>query len=257
MFDDFAKYYDIDSGLETADIPFFVALARRHGGPVLEIGCGTGRVLVPLARAGFDVVGVDISPAMIAAARAKVDAAGVGGRVRLVQADARALDLGENARFPFAFIALNSFMHFVVESDQEEALHAVHEHLRPGGLLVLDLPNPEPTLLGEGDGALVHEWTRVYPGTGNPVMKFRTQRVDTAEQLLDLQFIYDEIRPGGELLRMALPFQLRYFHRRELALLLEKCGFAVEAIYGSHELDEYGADSLKLIVLARRIEAEE
>jgi SAM-dependent methyltransferase len=249
MFDSFAKYYDMDSGRETEDIPFFVSLARRNGGPILEVGCGTGRVLVPLAQSGFEVVGVDISPAMLAAAQRKVESAGVGRRVRIVQGDARDVDLSEQCRF--AFIALNSFMHFIEERDQERVLRSIWRNLKTDGLLVIDLPNPEVTLLGENEGMLVHEWTRFSPETGNQVLKFRTQRVDAAQQLLDLNFIYDEVDPDGQMSRTALPFQLRYYHRREMTLLLEKCGFAVEAVYGSYELDDYDAESVKMIFLAR------
>ena len=243
--DAFARYYDVDAGQETADIPLYVAFARRTGGPILEVACGTGRVLLPLAQAGFDVVGLDISPAMLALARQKVDAAGLQGKVGLVEADARGFHLGE--RFNLAFVALNSFTHFLTEEDQERTLRCIHEHLVPGGLLILDLPNPEPALLGEAGGQVVHEWTRPAPQTGHQLLKFRTQRVDTASQLVDLTFIYDEVAPDGQLRRTAIPFTLRYFHRREMELLLDRCGFAVDAIYGSYELDAYRADSLKMI----------
>jgi SAM-dependent methyltransferase len=246
--DAFARYYDVDAGLETEDIPFYLAMARRTGGPVLEVACGTGRVLLPLARAGFDVVGLDISPAMLAIAREKVASAGLQRKVRLVLGDARDFDLGQ--RFRFAFVALNSFMHLVDDEDQVRALRAIRRHLAPDGLLAIDLPNPETTLLGEASGQLIHEWTREAPDTGNQLLKLRSQRADTASQLLDLTFIYDEVAPDGQVRRTAIPFPLRYFHRREMLLLLEKCGFVVEAIYGSHELAEYEADSLKMIFVA-------
>ena len=251
--DAFARYYDVDTGLETEDVPFYVAFARRTGGPILEVACGTGRVLLPLAQAGFDVVGVDVSPAMLAIAREKVESAGLQGKVRLVQADARDFSIDSmHERFNLAFIALNSFMHFVDHEDQVRVLRGIARHLKPGGFLILDLPNPEQTILGESSGHLIHEWTRQAPDTGHQLLKFRSQRADTASQLLDLTFIYDDVAPDGQVRRTAIPFALRYFHRREVELLLERCGFAVEAVYGGFELEDYQDSSLKLIVVARR-----
>jgi len=248
-YDRFARFYDLDLGAETEDVDLYLGFAKRIGGPLLEVGCGTGRLLLPLARAGYTCVGVDVSPSMLAIARRKLDAAGLAERATLVQADARQLALGES--FGIAFVGLNSFMHFVDDRSQRNVLAAVRAHLHPRGSLILDLPSPDPTLLGETTGQLIHEWTRVCPETGRTVMKTRAQRVDTSAQMLDLLFVYDEIDFDGTVRRTAVPFQLRYFYRRELELLLEMCGFAVEAVYGDYWLSEYTLDSPKLIVVAK------
>lgn len=256
MFDGFARYYDLDTGFETDDIDFFVALARKVGGPILEVGCGTGRVLLPLAKAGYRITGIDISPAMLEKARSKAQRAGLTEGVTLVEADARVLRLdtksGQPEEYRLAFIALNSFMHFVEEGDAEAALRSTARHLRPGGALVLDLPNPEASLLGETGGQLIHEWTRLNPENGNLVLKFRSQNIDTARQVIDLTFIYDETASDGLTRRTALPFSLRYYHPRELALLLREAGFTIESIYGDYELGDFSQDSLKLLVVARK-----
>ncbi len=97
---------------------------------------------------------------------------------------------------------------------------------------------------------MIHEWTRRAPGSGHQILKFRSQTVDSAAQLLQVSFIYDEVAPDGVVRRTAIPFQLRYFFPRETTLLLEKCGFEVEAVYGSYELDPFESGSEKMIVLA-------
>jgi SAM-dependent methyltransferase len=246
--DDFPRLYDLDTDDLVDDLGFYVALARRTGGPVLEVGCGTGRVLVPLAVAGFDVTGIDLDAGMLERARGRIARAEVGERARVVEADARSFSLHE--RFGLAVIALNSFLHFVSDDDQLGVLRAIRQHLKRGGLLVLDLPNPEPALLGEAGGQVVLEWTRTDPETGREVSKFRSQRVDTANQLVELTLLFDE--SDGELLRRRIyRLNLRYVYRRELELLLEKCGFAVEALYGGYDLSEYSSESLKIIALAR------
>lgn len=225
-------------------------MAARTGGPVLEIGCGTGRVLVPLAKAGTRLVGLDVSPQMLARAREKLAAAGVADRVRLVEGDVREMSLDE--RFRLAYVALNTFMHLTTADGQTRALRRIHGHLVPGGLLVLDLFNPHPELLDDADGRLVHDFTRPGPAEGSVSTRFHSQRVDPARQILEITFFYDEQGPDGVLRRTVAPFELHYFTRREVELLLESTGFAVEKVYGSYELDGYWAGSPKLIVVARR-----
>jgi SAM-dependent methyltransferase len=207
-------------------------------------------VLLPLARSGTRLTGVDISPAMLARARAKLDAAGLANRVELVEADATTLRLP--GRYRLCFIALNSFMHWTTPESQAQTLRRILEHLQPGGLLVLDLFNPHPELLDDADGRLVHDFTRPGPGDGAVSSRFHSQRVDAARQLLEITFFYDEQGADGLLRRTVAPFDLYYFTRREIELLLTSCGFVVENVYGSYELESYWAGSPKLIVVARR-----
>ena len=247
-FDRFARFYDWDTGLETDDFDFFRNLAARTGGPVLEVGCGTGRVLLPLAQSGIRLTGVDISPAMLARARAKLAAAGLLDRVNLVESDAAVMSL--DTRFRLAFVALNSFMHFTTPDMQRRVLERIKAHLHPGALLALDLFNPHPDLLDDADGRLVHNFTRPGPGDGAVTTRFHSQRVDPATGTMEIAFFYDEVGADGVLRRTVAPFDLHYFSRREIELLLESCGFAVENVYGSYELDGYWAGSPKLLVVA-------
>jgi SAM-dependent methyltransferase len=207
-------------------------------------------VLLPLAEAGVRLTGVDISPAMLARARAKVEAAGLSERVELVEADATTLRLP--GRYRLCFIALNSFMHWTRPESQAQTLRRILEHLQPGGLLVLDLFNPHPELLDDADGRLVHDFTRPGPSEGAVSTRFHSQRVDAGRQLLEITFFYDEQGADGLLRRTVAPFELYYFTRREIELLLNGCGYVVENVYGSYELEPYWSGSPKLIVVARR-----
>lgn len=247
-FDRFARFYDWDTGLEDDDFDFFRNLAARTGGPVLEIGCGTGRVLMPLARAGIRVTGVDIAPAMLARARAKLAAAGLLDRVRLIEADAQTFTVDD--RFRLAFIALNTFMHMTTADMQRRTLDRIKAHLHPSGLLALDLFNPHPDLLDDADGRLIHDFTRPGPSDGAATTRFHSQRVDPATGTMEIAFIYDEAAPDGVVRRTVAPFDLHYFSRREIELLLESCGYAIENVYGSYDLEPYWAGSPKLLVVA-------
>src|SRR5438067_1982858 len=144
-----------------ADVPLYLELASAQGGRVLEVACGTGRVLVPLVRAGSHVTGLDASPFMLDIAREKLAAAGpeIEARARLVEGDMRSFALGE--MFDMAIIAVKSMAYLTSRVDQQRTLRAVGGHLRPGGLLALDLMNPSPARPLEPTGSLRQDLVRV------------------------------------------------------------------------------------------------
>lgn len=253
-FDPFAAYYDLDPDLGgfSDDLALYREFAARGDGPALELGCGTGRVLTALAAAGRDVTGVDISPAMLAAARERVARAGVGARVTLVRDDIRRLDALGDARFALAFSAINSFLHLETQADQLAALAAVARHLTPGGLFVADLFPPHPDALAEYDGRLVHAATFADPRTGERIDKLVAGALDPAEQRIEATFFYDRLRADGAIARTAAPFALRYIGRFELELLLARAGFADVRLYGSYDLQPFTAASERLIAVAQR-----
>src|SRR5207248_6403549 len=136
------------------DLPFYLGLAERVGGPILEAGCGSGRLLLPLARAGYEVVGLDSSAAMLALAGGKLASdKALARRVRLVRGDLRSARLGQ--RFNLVIVALDSFGLLVEQSDQRRAFASLRRHLLGGGLLAVDVANgnlrggeaPEETIL--------------------------------------------------------------------------------------------------------------
>jgi SAM-dependent methyltransferase len=247
--DRFARLYDDDYGDFTADLDLYLPLAQRTGGPVLEAMCGTGRVLLPLARAGLNTVGLDLSPAMVALARAKLEAGGLSGNNRVEVGDIRSIDLPE--RFALAVVPMNSFMHLPTSEDHQAALRSLRAHLRLGGLLVLDLFNPDPRELVEDQSLPVHAKS-FTSSAGDAVQKWVLRRTDYAGQMHYVEFMYDEIGADRVVRRDILPFTMRWFYRFELEYLLAQTGFAVEALFGSYDLDDYSSDSDRLIVVARR-----
>jgi SAM-dependent methyltransferase len=248
-FDRFAHYYDADMGEFADDLPLYREWARRSDGPILDAMCGTGRVVVPLAEAGFEVVGLDVSAAMLAVAENKRAARGLEGRLRLHQGDVRAFELED--RFGLVLVPLNSFMHLETVGDQLAALRAIHRHMQPNGLLVLDLFNPDPRELAGDQGALIYEHTFRLP-EGNAVQKYVLRRSDVARQQQQVEFIYDELDAEGRVTRHALPFTMRWLYRYEAEHLLDRAGFVLEQVYGDYDLEPYGSDSPQLILLARR-----
>lgn len=251
MFDRFAHFYDDDYRDYTDDLDAIKHLAKECGNPILELGCGTGRVLLPLAAAGRTVTGIDISPALLAVTRRKMEGSKSAARITLVEADLRTFDL-PNKNFSFAFCTSNTLMHLNTQAEQLAVLRNAHRHLRTGGLLFIDLFNPDIGHLLEINGVqeLADQWAD--QATGVQVYKWSVRTVDVAEQLQDTLFIYEEIFPDGQVRRTPCPFTLRFLWRSEAELLLQMAGFTVEAIWGDFDGTPYGNFSDHLILLATK-----
>ncbi len=250
MFDQFVPYYDADYGDFTDDLLFYREHARLAGGSILELMCGTGRVAIPLAQANLHVVGIDIAPAMIDQAKTAAATAGLEQQVEFVVADATNFQLDQ--QFGMALVAINSFMHLETTQAQIASLRSIHRHLKPNGLLLLDLFNPEPSQLSAVDGLMVLDKS-FRASNGNLVQKFVYRSVDLAAQHQQVQFCYDEIQPDGHVRRCVLPFGMRWLYRYEAEHLLARCGFELQAVYGSYELDPYTSESERMLIVARGI----
>lgn len=240
------------------DVTFLIALSDGSG-PALDLGCGAGRLLVPLAVAGLPVTGVDSSAAMLAHAAAAARDAGVSGRVALVRDDFRTLAAlatratqGGTLRFALAYCAQNTFLHMPNRVAQLAALRAVASALRPGGRLVLDLIHPQPDLLSRYYGTLTHEAT-FTDAAGGRVDRFVSALYGAATQTVHATWFYDRTAPDGTMRRVVVPFMMRLVGRYELELLLDAAGFAVEDIYSDADLTPLhdGADRM-LVVAVRR-----
>jgi len=244
-----ARFYDIEHADYQEDIATyagFAASAGRNG--VLELACGTGRLLLPLAAAGSRITGIDLSPTMLALAREKSKAAGLSRRIRLVHQDMRTVDLGR--RFDLVVIALNSLMHLTEQAAQLETLQNAARHLAPRGRLVVDLFNPDVALPdAQQEGQLFLHCLKVLPD-GAHLLHFQSPKVDRAAQIVTMTNYHDEMPPDGRVRRHFSPFTLRYLGAGELRLLLERAGLTVDALYGSYELDPFTSDSPRLIAVA-------
>ncbi|MEI7645986.1 MAG: class I SAM-dependent methyltransferase [Chloroflexales bacterium] len=244
-YDPFARYYDADFRDYTEDVSFYRELARRASGPILELMCGTGRVLLPLAEAGHQITGVDVSSAMLAIAREHLAESGLSAT--LIEGDVRSVALPEQ-HFGLAFIAINSFMHMETVRDQLATLETARRALSHRGSLVIDLFNPDPIEIVREDNRIVLD--RHYNLDGCHVQKFVAIDSDTAEQKSYVTYLYDESDAEGRVTRRTMRFTMRWYYRYEIEHLLARAGFSLRAIYGSYDLDEYSSGSPRLIVVA-------
>jgi SAM-dependent methyltransferase len=231
------------------DVERYLQLAAGREGPVLELCCGTGRVAIPLARAGLEVVGVDISPAMLRRFRENLDRedAAVRRRIRLVEADATALDL--QTRFSLIVLAFNSLLCIPSFEGQLQALAVIAAHLEAAGLVALDLMNPL-TLPLQGDTTPKPFFTRRNPRTGWTYTRFAAMGPMAEDQVQELFGWYDEIDPEGVVRRTPYAMRWRPVFRYELALMLERVGLVPVAIEGGHRREPFTAASPKMFVVA-------
>jgi len=248
-FDPIVPFYDLFYGARDDDLKMYRDFAMAADGSLLELGCGTGRLLVPLAGDGHSITGLDLSAVMLAAARAKLEAAHLAGRVTLVQGDMRDFEL--STRFALAFIPINTFMHCYDMHQQLACLRCVRRHLESGGQLVVDVFHPDSQVLVESDGRLMSEGAVINPQTGHTVHRLYTRRLDVATQTQHITFIMDEIDSIGTVRRTLFPFRLRFVYRYEMELLLHVAGYTLEAVYGSYDLEPFDSHSEKMIFVAR------
>jgi len=252
--DAFARLYDVDLVEDPGDLDLYLSLAARTGDPILELGCGTGRVAVPLAAAGHQVTAVDIDPAMLGRARRRADAAGTatGGRIEFIEADMLGLDLPSAGSFRLAIIALNSLFVLATRAAQREAFATMTRHLVTGGLAVVDIWLPDADDLARFDGRLILEYERHDPVSNALVTKIAAAQHDAASGIVNLTSIYEEGEQGASPARFVRRDALRLVSADELRDFAESAGLEVETLAGGYDLEPLGAGSERAIIVARR-----
>lgn len=246
---DLPDLYDLEHAEFDDDIELYLRLAEVVGDPILELGCGTGRVLAPLVEAGHRVTGIDISRPMLAKAEARLEPLGAGDRARLVQIPMTEADTAPGGPYGLVLLSLNGLMHAPTQVEQRAVLAAARRALDPRGMLVIDVVNPDPGLLASFDGRVQHEgsWTR---DDGGRVDRFTARTHAPFGQRIATALWFDLVSPDGALRRVCSAFPMRYVYASELELMLELAGFVEWKLYGSYELDPLEDGSERLIVLA-------
>jgi SAM-dependent methyltransferase len=235
------ELYDLEHDAFHDDVSFFANLIQD--GPVLEIGCGTGRIVSQLVRQGLEVHGIDTSEPMLAAARRRV--AGLP-RAHLHHMNAEKISLPQ--MFQAAIWPLNVLWHLSDQDAQLRALKQVRAHMLVGSLLVVDLSNPLMIANGEGSAGVQ---LRFHSSDDVSEVQGFSSAVDVpSEQLLILTLWYDRIGAGGTVSRSTSVVTLRYMYRFELELMLVSSGFRLGEVYGSYDLDPYTANSPNMLVVA-------
>lgn len=256
-YDSFAEFYDfVVPYRERPDLGFYLEEVAKTGGPVLELGCGTGRVLVPIAREGTPIVGLDLSGEMLAICRRKLEqeSSETSARASLMRADMRTFGLQK--RFALITVPFRAFQHLLTVDDQRQALAEIRDHLAPGGTMILDLFNPALHFLVDASFAVhpVVEPPFTQPDGSTVVRSHRIVARDLHMQIQQVEMNYDVTSADGTQMVRSVRFKLRYLFRFEVEHLLERSGFRVEALYADYDRKPYGSVYPgELIFVARRM----
>ena len=249
-YDLWAEIYDSVYSYVTDDIPFYVDEARRSGGPVLELGCGTGRVAIPIAEAGRDIVGLDSSEAMLSIARSKVQRLAPGsGSLSLVNGDMREFSLGH--KFQLVIIPFRGFLALLTVEDQVRTLDEIKRHLAPGGRLIFNIFVPDLNMLVQEGDVSYHFRDVTDPGTGTRMVLWHQSSYDNYNQIINARTMVEELDQEGAVgRRLYRDFQLRYAHRWEMHHLLRKCGYEVLDLFGDFDRSPFDETTTEMVWVA-------
>ncbi|MSQ30869.1 MAG: class I SAM-dependent methyltransferase [Dehalococcoidia bacterium] len=252
-----APFYDLDFEDYDDDVSFYRSLAEYHGDGVLEFGCGTGRVAVPLAEAGLHVTGVDINAAMLAVARGRLRPPGRArgaptGGLTLRRGDMRTVDV--KRRFAVVSVPLGGLQHLARSEDVAAAIANVARHLAPEGVAALDVEAPHRDDFDPTPQPLVEHWTKPW-GNGGQVSKIVAIEAHPAEGYKEITWHFDVATRTGALRRVTAMFDFRTITLPELALAARLAGLRVVAAFGDYAFTPYDDFSERLVVLLQHADA--
>jgi SAM-dependent methyltransferase len=242
-----SQFYDLEYSVFDADLDMYRQFAERARGPILELGCGTGRVLEALLDIQHPVVGIDTSAAMLDVARNRL-----AGRVTLVERDMRACadpPTLPDAPYSFVLSAINTFLHLTDVRSQIATLESVRRITTPGGVMLLDLFVPDPAYIATLDGRLILEFQHQFEN-GERLDKWVARLHDLASQLIETTIYFDVTSSDGVVRRLVDHYATRYVHLYELEHLLSRTGWDLVSLFGGYDLEPFASDSERILALA-------
>lgn len=250
-----AEYYDEDYTIgipSRADIQFYRKHARQSGSPVLELGCGTGRILIPIAEEGLECYGLDMSRDMLSICESKVRDLKLNN-VHLRYSSM--VDFRYDQTFGLIYIPFRSFQHLLKVEEQLSCLQSVRDHLKNDGLFILDVFAPNVDRLARYSSkkeGWEKEFSRKNAETESTITRYYQARANLAEQTLAVTMKWEERDRAGQLIgRKEGDFRLRYCFRFEMEHLLYRNGF-VPQFFGDFDERPFGNESAEIIAVCRK-----
>ena len=251
-----AEFYDeVYERVRNKDADFYVQYSKLAAGRMLELGCGTGRILLPIAISGCEITGLDLSPYMLARCKAKLkeQSGEVQARVKLIHGDMASFMTGE--QYSLVITPFRAFQHLISVEQQQSCLGCIRQHLTSRGLWIVDVFNPFPP-------ALVDDPKYRAEREDFPEMQLRDGRTlrRTSStiafhrnlQYNKLELIYYVSHPDGRTERFVHTFPMRYFFRYEMEHLLSLCGFAIVDLFGDFDKSAFSDSSPEMIFVAKK-----
>ena len=252
-----AEYYDIAyNRRRSKDVDFFVDYSKASRGRTLELGCGTGRVLIPTALAGCAITGLDLSLYMLNKCREKLaqQTPAVQKLAHLIQGDMTKFRIKE--KYALVTLPFRPFQHLITTDDQKACLRCIHHHLQPHGQVIIDVFNPNPAfLVRSAQNAQEREDLppTPLPNGGSLRRASRFAGFHRERQFNDCELIYYVTGPDGKTQRLVQSFPMRYFYRYEMEHLLQICGFKIVDMFGDFDKSGFTDMSPEMIFVAQKL----
>jgi ubiquinone/menaquinone biosynthesis C-methylase UbiE len=249
-----AAYYDAENehhDMLRLDVPMLLNHLPRRRQDVLELAVGTGRVAIPLAKAGHRVVGVDYAKDMLELARVKRERAGISqSNLKLVRGDVTRKRLGR--KFDWVVLLFNTMLAFPTLEEQDALLQNVVRHLKQGGRFWVDIFQPNLSLLARPRSQNLDPVVFYVPELNRTVFRGTMVERDPAAQIQKVTFRYRWFDDRGGEHNHRVTFAMTFVFPRELRILMERNGLIVEKMFGDYDGSELSSDSPRMIALCRR-----
>ncbi len=242
-----SQFYDLEYSVFDADLDMYRQFAERARGPILELGCGTGRVLEAFDDIAYPIVGIDTSSAMLDIARERST-----DNITLAKRDMRACDADPqlpHRPYNFVLSAINTFLHLPDVRSQIETLESVRRVTASGGIMLLDLFVPDPNYISKLDGQLTLEFQHRFEN-GDRLDKLVARTHDLATQLIETTVYFDVTSRDGSVRRLIDSYSTRYIHLYELEHLLSRTGWDLVSLFGNYDLEPFTSESDRILALA-------
>lgn len=240
-----ARLYHAHHAPHLEDLPFWLELARQQGSPILELGCGSGRILLPLARDGYTVAGLERDPDMLYTLREAMEPE-LADRVELIQGDMAAFALGR--RFPLIILPCNTIS-TLSAAQRQATLACIHRHLQPEGLFAASLPNPAVLKRLPRRSEAEIEESFHHPLDGEPVQV--SSAWERRDQSLTITWHYDHLLPDGRVERVSTQVSHTLAPVETYLAELEAAGLSIVECFGDFDRSPYSPQAPSLIFLAK------
>lgn len=249
LWDNFHKYYqwefDIICTRQKQDVQFWNLMVKRYGDPILELGCGAGRISLPLAEKGYKITALDYSEKMID--ELKLKSTNLSNLIPVV-GDMK--DFSFDKKFKFAFISYSSFQLLLTREQQEKCLNLIYDHLEEDGVVGFDIA----ACVCEGDDEQIEEplYTAQFPLNNSQITMYSTYKTDRLNMIRHWSDEYIEYRKDGTQQSYINKISLKDCSPDYMYYILDKCGFEIEHIYGDFHLGMLTEESFNALYLARK-----
>lgn len=249
--------YDLENANVVEDIPFWIEAAHRYRARrVLELGCGTGRLAIPLAKQGLTVEGLDINQGMLERFHEKLaqEEEETRKNLKLHHCDMSSFTLNES--FDLIFVPFNTAGHLVSLEEQLGAFGCAHRHLVPGGRFIIDIYSPNLHLLAlasASPGQMELDTDVNAPDLGFRLVRYNTRAYYEHDQHYQLRFVHEKVMAGGQVTKRISEYKVHVYFPREMRLLYMHCGFTVEDVFGDYLWRPFTSSSPRMIFVGRKV----